>query len=227
MNIYGITKTTLIDFPGTIACIIFVSGCNFRCPYCHNPELVNFKIKQINEEEIYDFLKKREGKLDGIVITGGEPTLDNDLINFLKHIRKFKYKIKLDTNGSNPEILIDILNNKLVDYIAMDYKAPLNKYSIVSNSLISKTKIKESMEIIKSSNLQYEFRTTIVKELLTLDDLKQISRELEGSKIWYLQKFVPNITLDKKFIKCTTYDDEELSKIVRYGKKYVENVIIR
>ncbi|MGC8971837.1 MAG: anaerobic ribonucleoside-triphosphate reductase activating protein, partial [bacterium] len=164
MLIGGLQKFSLIDYPGKISAVIFTKGCNFRCPYCHNPELVIFDGKDLIEEDyIFSFLREKRGKLDGVVLTGGEPTLQSDLINFLKEIKGLGFFTKLDTNGSNPEVIERLLEEKILDYIAMDIKANLEKYNDVTHSNVDIEKIKKSIDIIMHSGIDYEFRTTIVR----------------------------------------------------------------
>ncbi|MCD6575898.1 MAG: anaerobic ribonucleoside-triphosphate reductase activating protein [Nanoarchaeota archaeon] len=229
MLIGGFQKVSLIDYPNKVCAIVFTQGCNFRCPYCHNPELVDPTLFQdpIEEKEIFSFLKSRVGKLDAVEITGGEPTLQKDLITFIKKIKDMGFLIKLDTNGSNPEILEKIIKERLVDYIAMDIKAPLDKYEDVIKVKIDTSKIKKSIELIKKSNISYEFRTTIVKSLLSKGDLIKIGKLIKGAKLYILQKFIPSKTLNSHFLKEGTYGNEELRCIKNELENYVEICMIR
>ncbi|MBN2538411.1 MAG: anaerobic ribonucleoside-triphosphate reductase activating protein, partial [Deltaproteobacteria bacterium] len=169
MKIGDIQKFSLIDYPGRICATIFTQGCNFRCPYCHNPELVEPSLfrRTIIDDEVFSFLDKRRGKLDAVNITGGEPTLQPDLIECIKIIRSMGYMVKIDTNGSFPEVLRKLIDDNLLDYIAMDVKAPPEKYGEVTGSSIAVDNIAESIHLIMDSGIDYEFRTTIVKSLLT------------------------------------------------------------
>lgn len=191
----GLQELTLIDYPGKIAATVFTIGCNFRCYYCHNPELVlPEKIKNtktLSEEEILNFLKGRKGLLQGLCITGGEPTLENDLLDFIKQVKALNFLVKLDTNGSNPEVLKKLLENKLLDYIAMDIKAPLAKYAIVAGVEIDLNRIQESIKLVRQSGLEYEFRTTIAPGL-TAQDILDIVPLIEGADNYYLQVFHDN-----------------------------------
>ena len=230
MKIAGFQKFSLIDYPGKISAIIFTQGCNFRCPYCHNPELVNPKLFSdiLDEDLILSFLRKRVGKLDGVVITGGEPLLQHGLIEFIERVKEMGYLIKLDTNGSYPEILERLLTKNLIDYIAMDIKAPLEKYPNVVQTDVCAEKIMESITIILNINIDYEFRTTVVKDLLTEDDLICIAKLIRGAKRYVLQKFAVSKILDKSFVgnvKC--FSEEELNTIKDEIKKYVSECIIR
>ncbi|MFA4917143.1 MAG: anaerobic ribonucleoside-triphosphate reductase activating protein [Syntrophales bacterium] len=222
-------KVSLLDYPGQICAIVFSQGCNFRCPYCHNPELVNPELygQCLPEEEVYSFLKTRKGKLDAVTITGGEPTIQPDLIPFIKHIRKMGYLIKIDTNGSHPEVLAKLIKDELVDYIAMDVKAPLKKYGTVTRAQICEDKIEQSIESIVHSGIQYEFRTTVVRSQLTKNDLFHIGRLLKNARLYVLQPFVPTKTLDQEFLGQTTYSYEEFETIRKKLEKDVSRVAVR
>ncbi len=182
MKIGGLTKFTLIDYPGRVAAIVFTQGCNFRCRYCHNPELVYPHLLQTSmpEEEVMSFLRRRQGTLEGVVVTGGEPTLQADLLRFLKEIKSLGYLVKLDTNGTRPEVLAEAMKQKLVDYIAMDLKAPFDKYTQITGVDFSPAVLQQSMDLIRKSGLEYEFRTTYDKEVLTDADIAQITSYVQG-----------------------------------------------
>ena len=224
----GIQKTTLTDFPKKVAAIVFTQGCNFRCGYCHNPELLNFtSTEQYKISDFIEFLKTRKGKLDGVVITGGEPTLQTGLYNFIKAVKSLGFAIKLDTNGTNPDILKKLINDCLLDYIAMDIKSPLEKYSKIINVDIDISKIKKSINIIKESNIDYEFRTTVLKSQLSYDDFEKIGKLLYGAKRYYLQKFVCSKIYDKNLQNETSYTNAEFDKICNILKKYIKFVDYR
>ena len=192
MNICGYQKTTLLDYPGHVAATIFTGGCNFRCPFCHNSDLVvNSTMSPcISQEEIFSFLKKRKNVLSGICITGGEPTLQTNLSEFIKKVRFLGYKIKLDTNGYRPDVISSLLEDNLLDYIAMDIKAGLSNYAKVSGiPNLDTSKIKESISIIENSGIDYEFRTTVVKELHNRQDFLEISEMLSSSSSYFIQSF--------------------------------------
>ncbi|MCK9328401.1 MAG: anaerobic ribonucleoside-triphosphate reductase activating protein [Candidatus Cloacimonetes bacterium] len=198
MVIGGLQKSSLIDYPGKVTCIIFTQGCNFACPWCHNGSLLNqSKESLISEKTIFEFLNQRINLLDAVTITGGEPTIQKKLIPFLYKLRKLPFLIKLDTNGYNPKVLNEIVANKLVDYVAMDVKAPLHKYSLLTNTAVNVTLIKESIQIIKQSGIDYEFRTTYVAGLLNENDLVTISQEIDPVKKWVIQEFKPEKSVDK------------------------------
>lgn len=229
MLITGLQKTSLVDFPNKIAAVIFTSSCNFYCGFCHNPELVdpNQKLPEIPEQEILEFLEKRKKILDGVVITGGEPIIYNDLPEFIKKIKKLGLLIKLDTNGTNPEMTKKLLTNKLISYIAMDIKGPLSKYEKITNRSVDLEKIKKSVDLIKKSGIDYEFRTTVVPTLLKKKDFQEIGKWLKGSKNYYLQQFRNQKTLDPKLKNVQPYLEEKLYEFAKIMKKYVKNVAVR
>jgi len=229
MIIGGFQKFSLIDYPGKICAIVFTQGCNFRCPYCHNPELVDPKLflPPIPEEEIFSFLEKRRGKLDAVEITGGEPTLHSDLLEFIGKIKNMGFLVKLDSNGTNPDVIEKAIRNKLVDYLAMDVKAPLDKYRETTGVDVDVDKIKRNIELIMNSGVDYEFRTTIVKSLLSREDILKIGELIKGAKLYILQKFVPSKTLNPKFLDEDTYTDEEFEQLKIKMEKYVDRCIVR
>ena len=229
MRIGGLQKFSLIDYPGKICAIVFTQGCNFKCGYCHNPELVDPKrfSKPISEKEIFSFLKKRQGKLEAVVITGGEPILQPDLIKFIKKVKGLGFLVKLDTNGTDSRVLKRLIDKKLIDYIAMDVKAPLEKYGEVVNAKVNLDKIKESIDLIINSNIDYEFRTTIVKSQLSVDDIIEIGKLIKDAKLCVLQKFIPSKAVNPKFLKETTYSDEEFEEIKKKILVYVNKCEIR
>lgn len=227
----GLQKSSLIDYPGKISAVIFTQGCNFRCPYCHNPELIQAKCKVQNakchQKTVLEFLKKRISKLDGVVITGGEPTLHDDLPEFIKQIKDLGFAIKLDTNGTNPQMLQQLINEKLIDYVAMDIKAPIDKYSEIVRTKVDTNKILKSIEILKNSNIDYEFRTTVVKSQLSRADFEKIGALIKYAPIYYLQKFLPTKTLEESFLTQETYSEEEFITIIEMLKTYVKRVELR
>ena len=192
MKLGGLVKFTLIDFPGYPAAIVFTQGCNFRCRYCHNPELVYPHLFQesVPEEEVMSFLKRRQGTLDGVVISGGEPTLQADLVRFMAGIKALGYKTKLDTNGTRPDVLKELIDKKLVDFIAMDLKAPLTKYAAITGVEANENIIRQSIDLIRQSGLSYQFRTTYDKEVLTDEDIAAVSLAVNG-KNYKVQECLP------------------------------------
>ncbi len=226
MQIGGVQKTSLLDFPDKISAIVFTQGCNFRCGYCHNPELIVKRNEPVwTSSGFFDFLNTRKGKLDGVVITGGEPCLQIDLIDFIKEIKAMGFIVKLDTNGTFPDKLQKSL--PYIDYVAMDIKAPLDKYSEISRVNVNSENIQKSIDIIMSSGIDYEFRTTVVKSQLSYDDFAKIGELIKGAKKYYLQKFVPSKTLDEKLMNEKTYSDLEFVNIKILLNNYINNVIIR
>ena len=193
MRIDGLQKMTLLDFPGKVACTVFTGGCNFRCPFCHNALLVT-KLPEkpdYTEDEILSFLEKRVGLLDGVAITGGEPLLNPDIADFIRKIRDMGYAVKLDTNGSFPERLKAIVGEGLVDYVAMDIKNRREKYAeTIGLKNLDLSKIEESVEFLKSGTVDYEFRTTVVKQFHTVEDIRAAAEWIGGAKRYFLQNFV-------------------------------------
>jgi pyruvate formate lyase activating enzyme len=229
MIIGGIQKTSLIDYPGKICTVLFTRGCNFSCGFCHNPELVVPKLytKSIPLYQIFNFLKKRKDKIEGITITGGEPTLHSDLPQFISKIKNMKYSIKLDTNGTNPQIIKKLINDQLIDYLAMDIKNSPNKYSLTVQKKINFQNIKKSIEIIKKSPIQYEFRTTIIPRLHDQKSITQIGKLLHLSKNFYLQQFRPSKHINSSFSKIKPYSYKELLLFKKILSKFIKNVSIR
>lgn len=215
MIIKGLQPLSLVDYPGKVAATIFLFGCNFKCCYCHNPELVNKteaeKVKTYKEEEILDFLKERKGFIDAVCITGGEPTLNKDIPKFIKKIKNLGYPVKLDTNGTNPNMLKDLIEKKLVDYTAMDIKAPLERYKEITNSEVEINNIKESIEIIKKFK-NHEFRTTVSPDIKE-EDILTIANLIKNAKAFYLQEFKAQKCLDKSYEKKQSLKKENLGII--------------
>lgn len=228
LKIAGLVKTSAVDYPKNICSTIFTAGCNFRCPYCHNPELVNVPedLETVSEQEVLEHLEDRKNVLDGLCITGGEPLLF-DLEDFLKKVKKIGLKVKLDTNGTNPERLKELIELELVDYIAMDVKAPIEKYPEVVNTEFDVDKIKRSIKIIKDSGLDYEFRTTIVPSFTDESDLIKIGELLKGSKKYAIQQFKPTKALDRKVLQIEPYTKEKLREFKKKLEKYFEEVELR
>ena len=229
MKIGGLQKVSLIDYPGLICATIFLQGCNFKCSYCHNPELVDTRLFQscIKENEVLDFLNTRKGKLDAVTITGGEPTIQDDLAPFIKQIKKMKFAVKLDTNGSQPQVIKTLLDEKLLDFIAMDIKAPLEKYKSVVKVPVNSDLIKESIRLILKTKIPHEFRTTIVESQLEEKDILQIAKLISGASNYALQKFVPVKVLEKKFLKEKSYPDEKFQEIKKHLEHQITSVTIR
>ena len=192
MEFAGLQKISLVDYEGKVACTLFTAGCNFRCPFCHNSDLVIYakNVNYIPFDEILDYLNKRKGMLDAVVITGGEPTLMPDLKEKLYEIKKLGYKIKLDTNGTNPDIVKELVDLKLIDYVAMDIKNSYEAYSkTIGLESYDSNKILESINYLLSGEVDYEFRTTLVKEFHSDEDIKNIAKMIQSAKRYYLQEF--------------------------------------
>lgn len=252
MIIGGLQKFSLLDYPGYVSAIVFTQGCNFRCQFCYNPMLV-WPIKvgrskyaqnvtnesgqtaeqqkdhpKIKEDDLFVFLASRAGKLDAVVITGGEPCWQKDLLEFIKKIKKLSFLVKLDTNGSYPETLVKLIKEKLIDYIAMDLKAPEEKYEEVTGKSISFNKIKQSVKMIMQSGLPYEFRTTVVPSLLNKEDIDEMGKIIKGADKWYLQKFKSDIDLvGRDLEKRVPYNARQMNEMAEAGGKYVKKCEVR
>lgn len=218
MNIYDINKLSLLDFPGRVSSIIFLSGCNMNCGYCYNSDLKIKSDARLSEEGVLEFLKSRIGKIDGVVITGGEPTINNELPSFIKKIKDLGLLVKLDTNGTNPRMIEYLIDNSLVDYIAMDIKTNPLKYSVVTNTKNNIEDILNSVDIIKNSNIEHEFRTTVYN-IHTLDDLINIAKLVSPSK-YFLQDFKKNEKVSDKNI--FSKDSKTLEEYVITCNKYTQ-----
>lgn len=215
----GIQRTSLLDFPDKISAIVFTQGCNFNCGYCHNPDLLNSKKDIYSTDVFFEFLDKRKGKLDGVVITGGEATLQPDLIPFIKEVKARGFLVKLDTNGYKPDVLEQAL--PLVDYVAMDIKAPLEKYSEITNTQIDIEKIKKSITILQTARIPYEFRTTVLKSQLSYEDFKKIGELIKGTENYFLQKFEAKTAINDESLKNeSSYSYEEFNYIIELLKEY-------
>ena len=226
MLIKGLQKTTLLDYPSKIAATIFTGGCNFRCPFCHNASLVTRQdTEAIPEEEVLSFLEKRCGILDGVCITGGEPLLQKDIALFCEKVHSLGLLIKLDTNGSRPAELQSLIDGKLVDYIAMDVKNSKELYAKTCGVSQFPSKVEESIKIIMSSGLPYEFRTTVVKELHTPESIDALCRWITGANRYYLQGFIDSgDTIEKGF---SAYSAEEMTNLLEIAKRYVPTAELR
>jgi len=229
MKIGGLQKFSLIDYPGRICATIFTQGCNFRCPYCHNPELVDPQRYGpiFPEAEIFSFLEKRIGKLEAVAVTGGEPTLQPDLEDFLQKIKDSGYLVKLDTNGSNPGVIERLIKKRLVDFWAMDVKGPLEKYRQIAGVDLDLDDILKSIALIIAAGAEHEFRTTVVRSLLDRKDLAQVVKRIKGAKAYALQGFVPVKTLNDGFLNEDTYLPEEFSAFKKEFESEELRVTIR
>lgn len=225
MSIFvGIEKLSLVDFDQKLSCTLFTNGCNFKCPFCHNSPLINTNNNLLDWQSIKDYLISRKNLLDAVVITGGEPTLHKNLKQYLKEIKDIGYLIKLDTNGSNPDILKELIKEQLIDYIAMDIKSSFNNYrEVIDNKNIDLNLIKESIDIIKTSNLKYEFRTTLVKEYHNEEQINEIKNLLKGTNRLYLQKFILRDTcINQNLHEVSLEDAKNYQNILSETIKKVE-----
>lgn len=228
VSIGGIQKVSLVDYPGHVATALFTVGCNMRCGYCHNPELVlpERYASALDLEEVYDFLERRRGQLEAVVISGGEPTMHGDLIELAEYIKELGYKLKLDSNGTHPDMLADMIDRGLADFIAMDIKGPLEKYSIIAARPIDIRAIQRSIDLIMNSGISYEFRTTIVKSQLSPEDIDKIGQLINGAERFALQKFVPTKTLNPQLSRQVPYTDEEMEDLRQIMNPYVKTCVI-
>lgn len=230
MKLGGLQKTSLVDYPGKMAATVFTKGCNFRCPFCHNPDLVDLKrnSEDVSEDEFFDFLKQRKGLLDAVCITGGEPLIHNDIVDFMEKIKDFGFDIKLDTNGNFPEKLEILFQKELLDYVAMDVKSSPEKYRKLTNTDVRINDIAGSVELIKKKAKAYEFRTTAVPTLIDAKEIEEIGKWTGGGKKFALQKFENgHETLDKSWQKVSPYSDEKMKQIVKTAEKYFDEVELR
>lgn len=228
MQIHGLNKTTLLDYPEHVAATIFTGGCNFCCPFCHNGDLVLHPglFPVIAEEEVMTFLKKRKGILSGVCITGGEPTLQPDLVQFIAGIKELGLLVKLDSNGYRPEVLRELLSKGLLDYVAMDIKNSREKYAATAGKPdFDISRIEESVELLKESGISYEFRTTVVKQLHEKADFEAIGDWLSGAKAYFLQAYRDNENVIQKGF--SSYTKEELEAFVPILKRTIGRVELR
>ena len=228
MRIGGFQKTSLQDYPEEVSSIIWTIGCSFSCPFCYNKDIVNVNISEISTEEILSFLEKRKKLIDGLVISGGEPFVQKDLKNFCKKVKKIDYKIKIDTNGTFPDKMKELIDEKLVDYIAMDVKAPKNKYNNLSGVKTDIKKIERSIKILQDSGILYEFKTTFTPGLLEKKDIVDIAKWLKNSKKFYLQQFKNEFPLiSSKFQNVNPYSEDILIETLNAIKPYFEYCEVR
>lgn len=232
MHIGGFQKNSLIDFPGTIACVVFTSGCNFVCPYCHNPDLAAGPVAGTHYEpdQIFSFLEKRRGMLQGVVITGGEPTLQPELVEFCLQVQKMGYKIKLDTNGTRPLVLARLFDTHLIDYLAMDIKTSLDLYPRVIPGKFDVTKIQASIELIKERAPAYEFRTTCVRPFVTPELMADMAGMIKGAACYVLQACSRNVSvLEPEFLTQDHhfFTPMEMQDLKTIAQGLVDHVVIR
>ena len=224
MLISGFDKVTLLNYPGLVACTIFTKGCNLKCPFCHNSSLISGNDDTyIDEDEIFKYLNKRKNIIEGVCISGGEPLLQKDIKEFIRKIKSLGLKVKLDTNGTNPDLILSLINDNLLDYIAMDIKNIKSKYELTSGAKVKIENILKSINIIENSGIDYEFRTTIIKEFHTLSDIDYISKKSDKKSKYYIQNFVKSdAVLDKNLHSFTSDELKEMKQILNN-----ENIIFR
>ena len=234
MIIAGLQKVTLIDYPGKLACIVFLAGCNFRCPWCYSAELVLplkiAKQPRIEENDFFDFLRKRQGSLDGVVICGGEPTINKELPRFIEKIKNLGYFVKLDTNGSNPKVVKDLVDMKLIDYVAMDIKTSLENpaYQNLMIENVTIDHIKETVDFLKKGNVDWEFRTTVVNTIHKKEEFLEIAKWIGGPNVkYYLQNFRAEKTIDPNFENIEPFKNEFLEGIIKEISPYFKDCQLR
>ena len=233
MLIGGVQELTTLDFPGRLAAVVFTMGCNFRCGYCHNPQFVdekqikNIRTENIPEEVFFKFLEKRKGKLEGVCISGGEPTIQADLVDFALKIKQAGFLVKLDTNGTKSRVLEKMIAEKAVDFFAMDIKTSLSRYEEIVGAGFSVDEIKKSKDIIQNSGLPYEFRTTAVKGKHTREVFEEIGEWLKGAEAYFIQNFRNKKTLAEEYKKEEGFSEKELAEFKLLMEKYVKNCGIR
>ncbi len=229
-RIVGFAKTSLLDWDGMIATTVYLQGCNLRCPFCHNPDLVSVsgEVEEAPWEVLEEYLADNSDFLDGVVVTGGEPTLNEDLPDLIRKIRKLGLKVKLDTNGTNPEMLQDLLQAGLLDCVAMDLKGPLDQqYSQVCGTEVNLEAIKRSINLIMTSGIDYEFRTTVVPHYLQPADIERMASYIGGARKYALQRFKNDLTLDKRLSQIDPYSEGQMLGMAETAGKYVKKVIVR
>ena len=227
MVIHGLQKMTLLDFPGKVACTIFLGWCDFRCPFCHNWELIDGSAPaELDDEKLLDFLKKRRGLLEGVAITGGEPMLNKDFPELMRKIRELGYPVKVDTNGNHPEMLRRVIDDKLVDYIAMDVKNSRERYAqTIGLEEFDTSNVEKSIGIIMGSGIEYEFRTTVVEQLHDNDSFKGIGTLIEGADRYFLQKFTDRDTVP--FEGLSAPSDDKMREYLETVRPFVKEVQLR
>ena len=227
MKLHGLQKMTLLDFPGHVACTVFLGGCDFRCPFCHNFELIDGTAEPVMDEtELFSFLESRKGLIDGVAITGGEPCLHKDLPELIRKIRAIGYPVKFDTNGYHPEMLKSIIDEGLVEYVAMDIKNSEEKYEITCGvDLIDMDKIRESISILINSGIEYEFRTTVIKEFHEEDDFPKMCEMIKGAKRYFLQRFTDRDSVPYGNLTPPSFDEMRLFADI--SRQFIANTELR
>lgn len=229
MQIRGWVKTSLIDYPGKIATVLFTGGCNFRCPYCQNSELVlnPESLSAIDPAEIFQFLTRRRGLIDGVVITGGEPTLQKGLGDFLRQVKELELATKLDTNGYRPQVLRELLERDLLDYVAMDIKTSLARYPLATGVPVDGQRIEESVRLILTSGINHEFRTTVAPGIVIAEDVEEMAKLIAGTGKYILQQFRPQGTLAPCFREIAPYPAQTLLEMAQAAERWIEGMEVR
>lgn len=227
MQLHGIQKMTLLDFPSCVSCTVFLGGCDFRCPFCHNFELIDGTMKPtMDDDELIKFLESRNGLLEGVAITGGEPLMHKDLPFLIKRIHDTGYRVKVDTNGYHPKLLKEIIDSGLVEYVAMDIKNSPEKYALTCGlDEIDFDKITESISILKSGKIDYEFRTTVVNELHSEEDFYKIGEMIKGANRYFLQRFTDRDSVP--YGNLTPPSFEKMHKFAEISREFVPNTQLR
>ena len=230
MSVSGFQKLTLLDFPGKVACTVFTGGCNLRCPFCHNSALVT-KLdpsSYYDTEDVLGYIRSRKGLLDGVAITGGEPLLQNDIDVFIAKIKDMGFKVKLDTNGTFPDKLIEFVNAELIDYVAMDVKNSEEKYAVtVGVKNFDLTPINKSIDFLLEGKIPYEFRTTVVKQFHTVNDIEALSERISGAENYFLQNFTDSGALIGENLNLSAADKETMLLMKKAAEKHVKHVELR
>ena len=225
MNIVGLQKVSLLNYPGLVSATIYVNGCNFRCPFCHNSSIVKCEYEELSEEQVFEYLIERKKMLDGVCVSGGEPTTQKNLKEFILKLKDMGFKVKLDTNGYNPKVLNELLKSKCLDYVAMDIKNSDEKYTKTAGVNINMDMINESIRLIMNSNIDYEFRTTVVEELHELTDIEFIAKKLAGAKAYFIQNFEDSGDIMQNGLHG--FKKEKLQEFIEVAKKYIPNSNLR
>ncbi|MBR2908787.1 MAG: anaerobic ribonucleoside-triphosphate reductase activating protein [Clostridia bacterium] len=226
MDIYGLEKLSLVDYEGMMCATVFTGGCNFNCPFCHNAGLIRKEVDKLDTKDVLNYLGERKRLLDAVTVSGGEPTLEEGLADFIKQVKCMGYKVKLDTNGTRPEVLKNLIEQNLLDYVAMDIKNNFEDYAPITGVCFNWVdRVKESLRILKDSNVNYELRTTLVKEYHKMNNILQLSEDLKGEKVLYLQKFVDSGNINQAGL--SEIDKETAKKYQEILQKNVEKVVLR
>jgi pyruvate formate lyase activating enzyme len=228
MQIGGIQRFSSIDFPSNLAAIVFTVGCNFRCPFCHNPELVTGEASILSEEYVLQFLSTRVRQLEGVVISGGEPTLQPDLSDFIEKVRTLGFRIKLDTNGSRPDVLEYLIARKMLDFVAMDIKHVWSRYAYATGlQSIAIEKIQQSVALLMAGEIDYEFRTTVIRDFHNPQDIVTLSEQIRGARRYAIQEFIPEKTLSEDFAQKLPFERKSIEALALEISKNVEHFEIR